>query len=396
MNGDRVIDDSIPLAVIGCDFRVASTAWRNALLLDTTERRTMADALRKASGAHGLVVLETCNRVEWIVDADQPGWAAELARAQMIQRWQTVSTGPGRPVPYVHVGEDAARHLLRVALGMESFVLGEREIAGQLNRAMSAARRLGLASAHLGALQTSLGRAVKRVHRLTRFGAASRGVHGLAVDLLRRELGANQTARVAVVGMGEIGRKAAMLAEREPTWNVVRANRTTHGTKYRPMAAVWDNIGEFDAVIVATGAREVLITPEMLNLERERPLVVTDLGAPAQVSIDVDPASARIFGLDALLDIRRRPFEDADLNRAAEMVEDAVAEFGAACRKQGVAPLLRGIWDNYDTLITDDLPGLLSEHVPEADRARLQLALRDAIRGYTRQVIDGIERALDE
>lgn len=399
MNGESSTQFAIPLAVIGCDFRVASSAWRNALLLTSDERRDLAEALLRAGGVHGFVVLETCNRVEWIVDADEPVWAAELARAQMMQRWRATSTDPGRPVPYVHVGEDAAQHLVRVALGMESFVLGEREIAGQLNRAMSASRRLGLASAHLGALQTTLGRAVKRVHRLTNFGASSRGVHGLAVDLIRRELGAGKPARVAVIGMGEIGRKAATLAEQEPAWEVVRANRTTRGTKLQPMSDVLGQVSSFDAFIVATGARQPVVSGRALQVartaDRPNPLVVADLGAPAQVDIDIDPEFAKVYGLDAMLDVRRRSFDDSEIHRVEELVGDAVLEYRAACRKQGVAPLLRGIWDDYDALLSDELPAVLEAHIPEADRTRLQVALRDAIRGYTRKVIDGIERALE-
>ena len=400
MNGERDVRTTIPLAVVGCDFRVASSAWRNALLLSTEERSAMADGLRRASRAHGLVVLETCNRVEWIVDAEEPAWAAELVRGQMMQRWRSTAVGPGRPYPYVHVGEDAARHLVRVALGMESFVVGEREIAGQLNRAMSAARRHGLASAHLGALQTTLGRAVKRVHRVTGFGASTRGVHGLAIDLVRRELPDGAPARIAVLGMGVIGRKAAALAEREPRWDVVRANRTTHGTKFESMADVLARVATFDAVVVATGAPSPVVTALALSTPevdaRATPLVVVDLGAPPQVETDVAPQYARIFGLDALLDVRRRPVANADLSRAEELVADAVVEYRVACQKQSVAPLLGGIWDDYDALLSDEVPALLATHLPAADRARLQVALRDAIRAYTRKVIGGIERALED
>ncbi len=389
----------LPLAVVGCDFRVASTHWRNALLLDKAEREQLARALTRASGARGLVVLETCNRVEWILDAQQPAWAAELARAQMTKRW-TTTDGPV-PRPYMHVGEDAAAHLVRVALGMESFVLGEREIAGQLNRAMSAARRLGHASSLLGALQTTLGRAVKRVHRLTRFGATSRGVHGLAVDLLRARLGppGAEPWHVAVLGMGEIGRKAATLAEREPHWRVTRANRTTGGTRWRGMAELLTDLQDVDALVVATGARSPVVQLDDASLRgRARgPLQVIDLGAPAQVTTRSD--QVQLLGLDDLLSSEHRPFDDADLSRARELVTDAVAEFRAACHKQGVAQLLRGVWDHYDALTHDDLPALLNAQlgaeVDDATRARLQVALRDALRGYTRHVIDEIEQALD-
>ena len=386
---------TLPLAVVGCDFRVASSAWRNALLLTPEERVELASALRKTSQVRGFVVLETCNRVEWVIDADQPRWAAGLARAQMMTRFPV---GGGIPEPYIHVGEAAAEHLIRVALGMESFVLGEREIAGQLNRAMDEARAQGLASAHLGALQTTLGRAVKRVHRLTRFGAKTRGVHGLAVDTLRARLGEPVTGRweVAVLGMGEVGKKAAELAQRIPAWRVTCANRTVGEQPWLSLQEAVEQLEQFDALIVATGARRPPICLDVAD--RAKPLTVIDLGAPAQVTVQRPSMAVEVLGLDDLLTQGLRPFDDRDLFRAVEFVQDAVTEFRAACLKQGVAPLLRGVWDHYDTLTHERLPSLLDQRLSstldEAERGRLHLQMRDELRAYTRAIIEQIESSL--
>ena len=176
----------LPLAVVGCDFRVASSAWRSRLILGDEEAETLAGALRLNGAADGFVDLNTCNRTEWIVSGRDPQWAASLLRSQMIQR-----AGPGSQgwfSPYVHTGEDAAAHLFKVALGQESLVVGERQIAGQLNDALELARARGSSSRILNGLGAAAGRLVQMAFKQGCMAGASVGVHSLAVSWLAGRL----------------------------------------------------------------------------------------------------------------------------------------------------------------------------------------------------------------
>ena len=103
-----------PLALVGCDFRIASAAWRGALALSSGERAELAGALAEAAGARGLVVLETCNRTEWIVECDEPRWAADLLSSWMQRLWRERGPKNGSavlPQPHAWLEADAARHL---------------------------------------------------------------------------------------------------------------------------------------------------------------------------------------------------------------------------------------------------------------------------------------------
>ena len=393
----------VPVAVAGCDFRVASTAWRNALMLDAADRSELAAALATSCGASGLVVLETCNRVEWLIEAPDPKWAGELLRGQMLARWHQAGHQAPLPTPYLRTGDGAARHLIRVALGLESFVVGEREIAGQLNRALGAARKIGTASAHLNALQTTVGRVVKRVHRLTRFGATTRGVHGLALDWLQHHLGprGDDPWRVAVVGMGEIGRKAATLCESVGGFQVTRINRSVperQRDRWVPLAEAEPVLAEVDALILATGAQRPIFEAQALAGLRQQPLLVVDLGTPAQLAMTEDVAGQLSYGwLDDLLTDQVRPYGDDDLQHVLDMVDEAVEEFRLVCRKRSVATLLRATQDSYDRLAYKQLPALLREGAPELEgeaAGRLEGQLRAAVRAYTRQIVREIESAL--
>ena len=105
----------IPLSVVGCDFRRASSRWRSRLVLDEAELRAFHEELRATGSVDGLVALQTCNRNEWISAGTNPSWAAGLLSAQMKHRVGAVTASWF--LPYVHTGEDALRHLFRVALG---------------------------------------------------------------------------------------------------------------------------------------------------------------------------------------------------------------------------------------------------------------------------------------
>lgn len=404
-----------PLAVVGCDFRVATSRWRDRLTLDATERLALGAALQASCGADGLVVLETCNRVEWILTAPSPRWAAEVARAQMVERWlhpqfqqehlQLQGVASDRrtlPVPYLYTGRTAVLHLLRVAVGLESFVVGEREIAGQLNRALAHARDQGTASPVQNALQTALGRTVRKVQRLTRWRQAARGVHGLAVETLRTALakGSEMTAvaerrtTVVVAGMGEIGRKVAGLAAATGQHHVLRVNRT-------PAVGVkaWDTLGplcaEADALIVATGAPAPIVDLRGLTRPGRADLVVIDLGAPQQVLVDAaDPV--RLLGLDALLALPASQPDPEDMGAVHELVEEGVREFLVECQKRDLAGVLRAAHDAYDRLSYQAVPALLATELGDIDpdrRRRLEATVRDLLRIETRSIVDHIEAA---
>lgn len=397
------VDAEISIAVVGCDFRVCSTALRNQLLMTAEERAQLAAELQQACAVDGLVVLETCNRVEWIVASATPQWAAEVLRAQMVARLLRADpsglNGRSGSQPYAHIRSRAVLHLLRVAVGLESFVLGEREIAGQLNRAVTAARAQGQASAHLNALQTTVGRTVKKVQRLTNFRHHSRGVHGLALDALRDHFvpTAQTKPRVAVIGMGEIGRKTAGLLA-QSGFEVHRVNRTVPADRTRDWLALDDALPALlqnvDAMVVATGSRRTTVHLHAGDLPSDRKLVVVDLGAPAQVS---RPRSANLhyLSLDHLLNLPQVMAQPQEQSVVEDLVQEGAREFLFECKKRDLASLLRATHDAYDRAAYTTMPSLLEMELGgaiDADRRKkLQTALRDMMRNFVRDIVGHIE-----
>ena len=306
------------LTVVGCDYRVASASWRAALRLSELERASLAAEVAELAGAPGLMVLDTCARTEWIADGGDTQRAATLLSARMLERWSGLRP---RPSPYVRLAAHAARHCLRVAVGLESFTPGEREIAGQWHDALESARREGRSSSGLERLGSAVGRAVRRVERLTSFRDASRGIHRIVLDTLNSNLGELPDGRVGIAGMGRVGERVGEALEKSGC-HVLRFNRTDRG--HLPLAGLPAHAARRDALVVATGAPHPVLDAAFLAAgERARPLLVLDLGVPPQV-VGEHP-SVTLLGIDRLIAAARRP-EDDQASRAAHEVERCLRE----------------------------------------------------------------------
>jgi glutamyl-tRNA reductase len=382
----------IPLAVVGCDFRVAPSRARSQLVLEEREALKLADDLERGGWAEGLVVLDTCNRNEWIVASHQPAWAAQLLHSRMRQRLEPELREHIDPV--VWVGDEAARHLFRVAIGRESLVVGERQISGQLFDALHRARTRGTSSRILNGLGSIAGRLVRIAMRRGELEASAVGVHSLAIAWLREQLPPGR-ARVAVVGLGSIGRRVAGILEEDPRFELHRCNRTVEpGSGVRPITELRDLLSEVDAAVFCTAASAPLLDPE--QLETQRGLVLVDIGIPEQVAERTGSRWVRRVGLDQLVDWHQERGGESAVHRDAvtdAMVERALRELRRYCNEPAFAPVLERVRGRARELVNDEVPALIGDQLPrlsKAERARLESELKRLIAGFTDETLQAI------
>lgn len=390
----------LPIALVGCDFRIAPSTYRAALVLDAEERQVLHEKLQSAAEAPGLAILDTCNRTEWIVEAPDPEWAVDLLRAWMLRRWRERLGEGTLPSPYAHVGVDAVRHFLRVAVGLESLVPGEREIAGQCHRALVEARSGRRASPLINELGNAAGRTVRRVERLCTFRDATRGVPRLAADLaLQGAAGTGREPRIGVAGMGLIGRKVVALLEERLAQRVLAFNRTipdTRRERWQPLVELRPWLAELDALVVATSASEpVLDLAAVTAAPRRSPLLVIDLGIPPQVVAAPEAdATSRLVALDDLVSADVGRVDPKAQTVAHETVEAGVQDFARAVQVRASARLLEAVHRSRRRLQGERLPALLDEHLgdlPPATRRRLETALRALMRHQHRDLLEALE-----
>lgn len=368
----------VSLAVVAADYRVASTRWRAALALDDDARRALAAELAE-QGGHGLAALATCNRTAWIASGEDARWMAQLLSAAAAERLSAI--GPEPPRCRVYVGVDAARHLLRVAAGLDSLVVGERQIGGQLLAALGAQRGDGQGDGVLNIVANHVGRLHRRL-RGTSLGARGRGVHTLVRDVLTERLGAG-VHRIGVLGAGAIGRDVANTL-RKAGHSVQLVNRSP-----RRGALPWDQLprvlDESDGLVVCTGAR----APVLRELP-EGPRVVIDIGSPAQVA-----GIPGVIGIDELVGLAQGEADARALREAEALVESELSALIAALAKHRAQRLVHQVQASLRDILDARLPAVLDAHaasLPGADRRALEVALRALVRDQARVIREVVEQ----
>ncbi len=396
----------MPLVVVGCDFRNAPASHRELLVTTKEERATLAESLRRIDESAGFLALETCNRVEWIVSCESPAWMCELLKAQMLSRWASRLVELGElPEVYGHLGDDAARHIFRVAAGMESLATGEAEIAGQFQRALQRAMEEQTSTRILNGLGRFTGGLAKTSSKAGLRPGRTRGIHVLSGLFVKEKLGGPEAGTVAVVGMGEIGRKTADFLEQSADFKVIRVNRTVreqHVDTWRPVKELYAISRDVAGLVIASGARSPIVGPGKLDLRgREQPLVILDIGIPQQVDRSVRQADeVQYYDVDSLLEVHRVAVDPAAQERMRNEVEKQVARFHNYCMEREWIVLLKTTQSKRFEMLGDDLESFVKDRLgdilDESSRQRVAQSMRELVRDYSGDVFSAVHKALEE
>ena len=375
---------TVPLPVLE---RMTVTSSRLPKALhDLRGRRHLAEA----------VLLSTCARTEIYVVADKFHGALQSVRDFLAEHSFSAPEEFGDHL-YDFYGEAAVQHLFRVASGIDSAVLGEGEILGQVGRAAETARAEGTCGSALSSLFRHAVLVGKRARSETAIARGVTSVSQAAVALAERTLGSLAGRSVLVLGAGDSGEGMAQALKENGGASVRVANRTARKAAevaYRvggvPVAVgdLGQHLAEVDVLLTSTSSDEYVLTPDDLHAvmdEREgRPILVVDVAVPR----DVDPGGGAIDGV-TLLDMSdittfARSGRDA---RAGEVlsveaiVQEEVARYRAATASREVAPLVTSLHERAEAV-----------RLAELDRFRTRLAGMDekdraAVEALTRGIV---------
>lgn len=320
------------LITVGIDFHTAPVHVRERWAISDSALARLQAEVRGPLAE--LVVIRTCNRTEltaWVAD---PTTGAETLLELWAEAVGSPRATPGVPVSVLR-GMEAGRHLLRVTAGLESQILGDIHILGQVRRCYREAREAGTVSANLHRLFDTALRAGKRVRGETALMAGHASVGSEAARYLIRHLPRDAPRVVAVIGAGKVGSHAARFLAGEPDVEVVLLNRTT--ARAKALAGEWqgrwgglDDLGallpELGGILVATGAPTPWVTADVLEPRcKDRTLPVIDVSMPRNVR----PAVRDLPGI-WLRDLDQVHPEVADVEaarrEAVPLVESILAE----------------------------------------------------------------------
>jgi len=359
--------------VVGLSHKSAPIATlERACVSGDSLRKLMGDIVRLPDVAETFVI-STCNRVEVYADVDR-FHGAVAGICELLSRHSGIAQAELTPCLYVHYEDRAVQHLLAVASGLDSMVVGEDQIIGQVRTAVKSAEEhqaMGRVLRDLGRVALRAGKRARAETGIDRMGLSlvTVGIE-LALEQLRQEI---KDTRVLVVGAGTMSGLAVATAARQGAARLVVANRTraraerlaaSAGAEVADLADLAGEIAAAGLVISCTGAAGLVVTEavvrDALGARGGRgPLVLLDLAMPR----DVDPAVAAlpgvsVIGMDQLSGSGRAAVGAADLAAVKAIVEEELAAHGSAVRAAQVAPTVVALRAKAATVVDAELARL--------------------------------------
>lgn len=342
------------IMVVGMSHKTAAASLRERVSLSGESLEHVLTQLRDARTIMESVVLSTCNRTEVYalvssIRAGRDYVTTVLAEASGLDKCQLKGN------LYCYQGESAVTHAMRVTSGLDSVVIGETQILGQMRTAFQTA----FESSNTGALFNRLFRSIlhvgKRAHAETSVGQNSVSVSYAAVQLASKVLGGRKDARALVVGAGHMGKLALQYLRAQGIKNLMLANRSTEkaidvanevGADVISLSSISDFMENVDILISATRAPGYTITLEnfkMAMTKRKRSMVIIDIAMP----LDIDPRIAKcndvfLYNVDDLEGVIQANVEERRRQSAfvEGMIADAVHDFSNWLTEQEVVPLI--------------------------------------------------------
>jgi glutamyl-tRNA reductase len=344
------------IELVGISHKTAPVEVRERLAFSLEELNELLPGLRDRFGP--VAVLSTCNRTEIYLGSAGPGLdAVALTRFMTAKREIATSAEPNHF--YSLNGQDAVRHLFRVTAGLESMILGESQILGQVRDAHYIAQRAGTLNSLLDRLFQSAVGAGRRVRAGAGMAGSAASVSSAAVEFARRSLGDLADRSVLIVSAGEAAKLTAWSLARSGAGRIVIAGRTLVrasrlaadlGAVAVPMHAMASALADSDVVVSATGSRDFCIDRQMvakaMSHRNGRPLFMIDLAVPR----DIDPAVREIpdvslHDIDAiqpLIDAQAQT-ETWSADELERSVEDEITRFMAWWQGRSLVPTIAAL-----------------------------------------------------
>lgn len=288
------------LFITGLNHRTAPVEVREKLAFEETALPEALGDLKKRPGLLEGMILSTCNRVEITVTAEEQA-DAENAVHSFLAETRRVDRQWVSPYLYHHDGQDAIRHMFRVASSLDSMMVGEPQILGQLKNAYTRAKECGAISGYLDLLLTRAFNVAKRVRSETDIGQSAVSVSYAAVELARDIFGSLNGKRVLVVGAGKMSESAARHLRRSGVSEILVTNRTraraeAMAEEFQGKVIDYENflttLPDVDIVIASSGAPHYILTKDQMKTvigrRKNRPMFLIDIAVPRNIEPQVN------------------------------------------------------------------------------------------------------------
>jgi glutamyl-tRNA reductase len=353
------------IVIIGVNHKTAPVAVREKLAFSGDCAEPPLLTLMNIEGCRECCFLSTCNRVEVIFVADDPAAAAVAVRGFLFAR-SGLDDAEAQQYSYLYQGRAAVDHLYHVAASLDSMVVGEPQILGQLKQAYREALEQKSTGVILNRLLHKSFSVAKRVRTETNIGGNAVSISYAAVQLAKKILGNLEDKSVLLVGAGEMAELAAEHLVRQGIGRVIVANRTLeraavlarrfNGTAVG-LAELTTQLAEVDILVSSTGATDLILTKDqvkpLMKQRKNRPLFLIDIAVPRDLDPEInDLDNVYLYDIDDLknvVDVNKGEREKEAL-RAEGIVAEEVVKFWQWLEGMELAPTITAMRQKADAI----------------------------------------------
>ena len=387
------------LLVIGVNHRTAPVEVREKLAFDQASLPAALSDLKRPEGLLEGFILSTCNRVEVAVTAADDSEAERIVDEFLCESRHLEST---MLEPYVYRldGREAIRHLFRVAASLDSMVVGEPQILGQLKAAYAVAKAEGTVNGLLDTVLTRAFSVAKRVRSETEIGASAVSVSFAAVELAREIFGSLADKKVMIVGAGKMSELAARHLRRSGVARIYVTNRTRE--RALAMADLFEGevveytrflsvLPEVDIVITSSGAPHFVLTREdvrrTIGARRNRPMFLIDIAVPRNIEPSVNQLdNVFLYDMDDLGRVVEANVQGRlkEAEQAEQIIAEEVERLMSRLKAREVGPMIAGLQEQLEQVRAAEMQRWRSRLGP------LTPQQEEAIEALTRGIINKI------
>ena len=353
------------LALIGINHRTAPVEVRERMHIPESRLAQAVSDLIHREGIREGLILSTCNRVEVMTSAEDSVDAEPIIQ-QFLADHHHFELGPYQRFFYRYQQQEVVRHLFRVASSLDSMILGEPQILGQLKRAYALAREAGGLNGSLKEIVNQALAVARRVRRETALGSAAVSVSYAAVELAKKIFGSLEGRTIFVIGAGKMSELAAKHLLRSGASAIYVTNRTYEravqlAAAFRGTAIAFEQLFEHlpkaDIVISSTGAAGYVVNKEhvakILSARRNRPVFFVDIAVPR----DIDPLvneldNAFVYDIDDLGQVveANKKQREREAVWAEEIVQEEVQKTMRRLASRDLVPTIVALEDRLNAI----------------------------------------------
>lgn len=380
------------LAVLGLNHNTAPVEVREKLAVSGDELADIYTDIMNNDRIYEAMIISTCNRVEYYIVTDD--FLCNIENVlEIVSDHCDMDRGDLRKYTYIHCGEDSVRHIFRVACGLDSLVMGEPQIFGQVKDSFEACREYGGAGTFIKKLEEFTIKTTKKVRTHTGIGENPVSVSYAPVELAAKIFGSLKNHNALIIGAGEMCELAAKHLSTSEIGAITVTNRTMAKAEklaaevngsVLPFEQYRENLKDYDIVISSTGATDLLVTKEdakeAMAKRKMRPMFLIDIAVPRDIDPKVNEVeNVYVYDIDDLKAVveANKKQREKEAVKAEEYISNGLESFYGWLDAMKIVPVIKSLRASFEETIETEVQRFASKNKVESrdEIAKMQYLL---------------------